>query len=55
MLSPGIEPGALVPQTSILSVKLREQVETAYLKIRKIPVADERVALRVPLQEGEAQ
>ena len=26
VLPPGIEPGALVPQTSILSIKLRKQV-----------------------------
>lgn len=25
VLSPGVEPGALVPQTSILSIKLRER------------------------------
>ncbi len=28
VLSPGIEPGALVPQTSILSIKLREQTSS---------------------------
>jgi hypothetical protein len=26
VLSPGVEPGAPVPQTGILSIKLREQV-----------------------------
>ena len=26
VLSPGVEPGALVPQTSILSIKLREHL-----------------------------
>lgn len=30
MLSPGVEPGAPVPQTGILSIKLREQLETMY-------------------------
>lgn len=32
VLSPGVEPGALVPQTSILSIKLREQMKcSAYI------------------------
>ena len=51
VLSPGVEPGALVPQTSILSIKLRERVGTAYLKIPKIPVSDEIEALRDLLRE----
>ena len=44
VLSPGIEPGSQVPQTCILSIKLRErrlsglrQCPVAYIKTREIP------------------
>lgn len=56
MLLPGIEPGALVPQTNILSIKLQERstaskaAVASYLKIQKIPVPSGAVALGDALQ-----
>jgi hypothetical protein len=55
VLSPGIEPGALVPQTSILSIKLRERMKKQAEAIASICFLNEALAFEADAEKTVEQ